>query len=246
MSSVKQYKRKFNEKGSWQIEEPVGEYEGRTLWKVTIGEMQIGDNKKMLELEIYEDILDLMVDGTKDFIIDTGTRIQQTTFVYGSELLEYNPRKTEQYRLLREELKKRKYSFKKKVLAYVDLNYCHYFGKTPSAATQDFIGTVNGNLQESHRYLVFRHILFEELMCHIKKIYHITGNKDEFSQYIHQVSKEELAELLNYCALIRCNIKIEDAEIRDLMNEFKLSKKDFVKLVEQELTYRFYTGKHFL
>ncbi len=241
MSSIKLYKKKINIKGGWQIEEPVENKIDRKLWRVTIGEAKYGDNVKPLQIEIYEDILDELVSENKNIILDIQSGRDQVNMMYSGHLLEYNPQKTVQYNRLRKVLGK--YSVRKKIRLYNGIFLNMDYNYALPDEVKEFQGTTNANLRETYTLFVIRYLLWEEIEKDKIKRFSISQKVQEFSQYIENISAEELAELASEALYIAFNCEPYRKYCDVLSEEFDLTRKEIKKAAEQEIINRFFIGR---
>lgn len=243
MSTVKLYKNSFEKKHGWIIDSAVGEVEGRFLMRVNIGEKVCGDHISPLQIDIYEELLQLLVDETDKFQIYTGRKDYQTTIVYAGELLEFNSQKKRQYDLLKEELQKKKYSIKRKIDVFQNLVMNEMYGDPILDDTKDFMGTVNIRLNEEHLAVVFRYMLFDVIKERIQKIGNITLKKREASQYLQSLPGKDLVEFSTEIIYTRTQIHRKDDVIQIYANMFGVSKKYFIDAIKDEVIDRIYKNQ---
>lgn len=240
MSNVKLYKAGFDKEHGWQIDEVIGEVNGRILVRVNIGEKQYGDNCIPLQIEIYEDILQQLVDHKDDFKIIAGRKDFQTTIIYAGELLEFNEKKAKQYAILQTELEKKKYTFQKKVSVFSNLLMHELFRVDLTVETKEFMGLVNSSLHEEHLAVVFRHVLYQNINRRIQKNYNVTENKREIAEYLQSLSGQDLTELTTNILYIKTQSSIEGNDVEALANAFGTTEKIFMEQIEEEILNRVY------
>ena len=240
MSSVRLYKQKFNAEDGWYVSDETSEYEGRTLMSLVVGEVVYGSNKKPLSIPIYEEILNSLINQTDRFIIDCGNKDHQLTIIDNGVLVEYSPQKKEQYDKVREELTK--YSLPQKIRAYHSINESFIYDRELDKETLSLIGDINARLGESHRRIVFKYLLLENIKSALEEMQSLSTNERDFSEYLSAIDKDELIIYLKYSLLIKAGIKVKDEDFKDIMQGFSISKKYFVQAVEGELVERYYKG----